>query len=95
MSARAVAESAELEIAGGFTDPSGIGRAIVLQVLRDDHATRWDRAELVRELYDVDPRAIGAALARLKARGAIDLEGEQAMASVCARYLSALGMLGI
>jgi hypothetical protein len=93
--ARAAAESAEREIAGRFTDPSGIERAIVLQVLRDDHAASWDRAELVRELRDVDPRAIGDALARLKARGVIHLEGQQVMASLCTRYLSTLEMLSI
>jgi hypothetical protein len=93
--ARAAAESAELETAGRFTDPSGIERAIILQVLRDDHAPRWDRAELVREFYDVDPRAIGDVLARLKARGVIHLEGPHVTASLCARYLSALEMLSI
>jgi hypothetical protein len=95
LSARAAAEAAEREIAGRFTDPSGIERAIVLQVMRDDHAARWDRAELVRELHDVDPRAIGDALARLKARGVIHLEGQQVMASLCTRYLSTLEMLSI
>jgi hypothetical protein len=89
--ARAASESTEREIAGRFTDPSGIERAILLQVLRDDHAERWGRTELGRELYDVDPRAVGDALARLKARGAINLERQQVMVSVCTRYLSTLG----
>lgn len=31
------------------------GRAIVLQVLRDDHEEWWTRTELLKEVDDIDP----------------------------------------
>jgi len=81
--------------AGRFTDPRGIERAIVLQVLRDDHHTRWTRGELERELYDVEPQAIDDALKRLHAKGAVHLEHRQIRASRGVNYLSTLEMVGI
>jgi hypothetical protein len=70
-------------------------RAIVLQVLRDDHPERWSRAELERELYDVEPLIIGGALERLREEGVVHLSGELVWASRCARHLDALGMISI
>jgi hypothetical protein len=70
-------------------------RAIVLQVLRDDHDERWSRGELERELYDVQPLAIGEALGRLREEGVVHLSGELVWASRCARHLDALGMISI
>jgi hypothetical protein len=70
-------------------------RAIVLQVLRDDHEARWSRAELEREIYDIEPMAIGDALERLRREGVVHLSGELVWASRCARHLDALGMVSI
>jgi hypothetical protein len=81
--------------AGRFTDPHGIERAIVLQLLRDDHHTRWTRRELERELNDVAPQAIDDALKRLQTRGAVHLEHRQIRAARGINYLSTLGMVGI
>jgi hypothetical protein len=52
-------------------DPWIAERAIVLQVLRDDHLRRWSREELQVELYDIDPRALRKALRRLERHGVI------------------------
>ena len=75
---------------------SGIAeRAIVLQLLRDDHRDCWSRAELERELSDIAPLDISDALARLQTEGVVVLEGEQVRASGCARYLDALEVICI
>jgi hypothetical protein len=81
--------------AGSYTDPDGIERAIVLQVLRDDHAERWTLAELERELYDVEAQAATAALESLRQEGVLHLSGDLVWASRCARRLSDLGMVSI
>jgi hypothetical protein len=39
----------------GWTDEEQIERALVLQVLRNDHDERWTRAELEAEVFDFDP----------------------------------------
>ncbi len=68
---------------------------VVLQLLRDDHPARWPRGELERELYDVDPEAIGVALERLRQQGVVHAEGERVWASACTRHLDALGFICI
>jgi DNA-binding HxlR family transcriptional regulator len=78
-----------------YTDPDGIERAIVLQVLRDDHHERWTRKELKRELRDVRRRSIDKALGRLEEEGVVELDGEYVWPSRCAQHLDALGMVSI
>ncbi len=70
-------------------------RAIVLQVLRDDHAQPWPRAELEREVSDIEPLLINDALAQLHAEGVVVMEGEQVQTSRCARCLNTLGLISI
>ncbi len=65
-------------------------RAIVLQILRDDHPARWTRAELERALR---PGVVGDALAKLEAEEVAVVDGEQVRASRCARHLDALGLI--
>jgi DNA-binding HxlR family transcriptional regulator len=79
----------------GLDDEEIAERAIVLQVLRDDHDERWSRAELEREIYDIEPLALGDALERLRQEGVVHLSGEQVWASRCALRLDALGMVSI
>jgi hypothetical protein len=81
--------------AGSYTDPDGVQRAIVLQVLRDDRIERWTRKEVKRELHDVKGRAINKALDCLEAEGVVELDGEDVWASRCARHLDALGMVSV
>jgi hypothetical protein len=73
----------------------GAQHVIVLQMMREDHEPRWSRRELERELYDVDPEAIGVALERLWEQGVVQMEGDRVWASPCARHLDALGLIGI
>ena len=68
---------------------------VVLQVLREDHPLPWTRAEIERELHDVDDEAIGVALERLHEQGVVNVDGEQISASACARHLDALGFVCI
>ena len=81
--------------AGSYTDPDGIERAIVLQVLRDDHDERWSRAELDVELQDVERQAVGVALDALRQESVLRISGQLVWASRCARHLSALGMVSV
>ena len=76
-------------------EQDGTQYVVVLQLLRDDRAPRWSRGELERELYDVDPDAIGIALERLREQGVVHIEGERVWASACARHLDTLGFIGI
>jgi hypothetical protein len=70
-------------------------RAIVLQVLRDDCDERWSRGQLEREIYDIDPVAIGEAMERLRKEGVVHISGRLVWASRCARHLDELGMVSI
>jgi hypothetical protein len=71
------------------------GRAIVLQVLRDDHEEWWTRAELLEEVDDIDPAIVNAELLRLAREGAVLIDGERVKASPCARCMDALGLVAI
>jgi hypothetical protein len=75
--------------------PDTAERAIVLQVLREDHDERWSRAELEREIFDIPPSEIADALERLRQEGVVDLSGDLVWASRCAQRLDALGMVSI
>ncbi|HWX44744.1 MAG TPA: hypothetical protein VNY52_05425 [Solirubrobacteraceae bacterium] len=70
-------------------------RAIIFQILDDEHAEYWIRAELKRKLGDFKPDAIDAALARMHEYGVVCLEGEELWASRCARHLDAIDVIGI
>jgi hypothetical protein len=71
----------------------GTERLVVLQVL--DRA--FTRAELARELDDVDPEAISAAVDGLEAAGVVEIDRGQGRvrASPCARRLDALDLICI
>src|SRR5262249_54588008 len=71
------------------------GGAIALQVLREDHEERWSRAQLEREIYDIEPLVLGDALCRLREQGVVLVAGELVWASRCARHLDHLGMISI
>ncbi len=76
-------------------DPGIAERAIILQVLRDDHDRRWSRAELEREIYDIEPVVLGDALEHLRQEGVVHLSGALVWASRCALRLDELGMVSI
>jgi hypothetical protein len=71
-------------------------RAIVLQVLRDDHPEPWTCTELERQLSDFLPEEVEAAVEDLAAEGVLTVgDGEAVRASLCARTLDALGLVSI
>jgi hypothetical protein len=71
-------------------------RAIVLQVLRDDHPKPWTRAELEWQLSDFLPEEVEAAVEDLAAEGVLTVSDDDAIrASLCARSLDALGLVSI
>ena len=72
-------------------------RAIILQVLSDDHPEPWTRAELGRQLSDFLPEEVEAAIEDLAAEGVLSIndDDETVSASLCARKLDALGMVSI
>jgi hypothetical protein len=68
-------------------------RAIILQLLRDDHAPVWRRAELERELGNA--AAFTDALAGLACTEVVRLDREGIYATCCARHLDKLGLIGV
>jgi DNA-binding HxlR family transcriptional regulator len=70
-------------------------RGITLQLLRNDHPGRWARAELEREVEDIEPLTVSDALAALEAEGVVVLDGEHVEASPCARRLDTLDLISI
>jgi hypothetical protein len=72
-----------------------VERAIVLQLLRDDHDEQWSRAELQAEADDVKPSALSNAVERLQRQGVVTALDDCVLASPCARRLDALGLVGI
>lgn len=79
----------------GWMDEVQVERAIVLQVLRDEHPERWTRAELEAEVFDFDPLTVNGALVRLETEGIVILDGEYVEASRCARRMDALELVAI
>ena len=76
-------------------DPRIAERAIVLQLLRDDHDKQWSRAELETELDDVEPLALSEDIAQLKRHGVAVVQAEYIVASRCARHLDELGLIAV
>lgn len=70
-------------------------RAIVLQLIRDDHAERWTRVEVEREASDIEPEKIAEAIENLRAEGVVYTEGQLVWACRCAFHLAELGMVTI
>jgi len=74
-------------------------RAIVLQLLRDDHERMWSREQLIGELESGRPKLGAAAdeqtLRRLEQEGVLGLSDAAVWASSAARRLDALGLIGI
>lgn len=75
-------------------DGARLERAVVLQLLRDDHGQDWSRAELAGELGAEAP-AIEAVLSRLCAEGVARLEDDRISASPATRRLDDLELIAI
>jgi hypothetical protein len=73
-----------------------IKRAIVLQVLRNDHPEQWTRAELERQLSDFPREGVEVAIEDLAAEGVVTINDDETIqASLCARTLDALELVSI
>jgi hypothetical protein len=70
-------------------------RAIVHQLLRDDHTDRWTPKQLQRALSDIPPEAITGAVAELEEAGVAWRLDDYVGASRCARYLFSLDLICI
>jgi hypothetical protein len=79
----------------GSDDLRVVERAIILQLLRDDHHERWSLKQLERELEDTTPEAMSDAIASLNASGVIYRLDEFIGASRCARHLDSLELIGV
>jgi hypothetical protein len=70
-------------------------RAIIHQLLCDDHTERWTPKQLQRALSDIEPEVIAEALTELEAAGAAWRLDDYVGASHCARHLFGLDLIGI
>jgi hypothetical protein len=70
-------------------------RAILLQLLRDDHAECWGRPELEETLTGIPLPDLVAGLDRLKQHGIAQLSNGHVWATCCARYLDSLEVISI
>lgn len=81
------------------SDPTGaqdarLERAIVLELLRSEHARGRSRGQLAAGI-DAAAAELERALARLAADGVVTLAGDAAAASCAARRLDELGLIAI
>jgi DNA-binding HxlR family transcriptional regulator len=72
-----------------------VERAIVLQILRDDHDERWTRAQLAAEIPDFEPAVLDEALRCMEGDGVLQREGDSARATRAARRLDELELISI
>ena len=70
-------------------------RALVLQLLRDDHDESWPRSDLDAELGDIEDQAIAWSLESLQEAGVIELEGDALSATPAAWRLQELALIGV
>jgi hypothetical protein len=75
-------------------DGPRLERAIVLQLLRDDHGPEWSRDELLAELGGA-PAPLDEAVGRLHGDGILSLAEEGLSASRAARRLDELGLIAL
>jgi DNA-binding HxlR family transcriptional regulator len=75
--------------------PETAERAVVLQLLRDDHDERWSYAELQAAVSDLEPSALTSALERLEQHGVVARRDEYVLASRCSRRLDDLSLVGV
>lgn len=70
-------------------------RAVVLQILRNDHEERWPRAELAEEISDFEPAVLEEALECLERDGVLHRQGDTVWAARAARRLDELELISI
>lgn len=70
-------------------------RAIVLQLLRDDHAAWWSESELASEIGDARPATIQTAIGVLSAAEVLVVADGTIQASRCTQHLDALELIAV
>jgi hypothetical protein len=70
-------------------------RAVVLQLLRNDHAVRWSRVELDDEIAYIEPGVLDVAVTDLHGEGIVQFEDGVVWASAAARRLDDLDLIGV
>jgi DNA-binding GntR family transcriptional regulator len=75
-------------------DSMGLERAIILQLLRDDHEQRWSREQLMAELGS-DREILEETLKRLAQEGVLGISEEAVWASSAVRRMDELELIGI
>ncbi|MHB1809010.1 MAG: hypothetical protein ACYCU0_06905 [Solirubrobacteraceae bacterium] len=70
-------------------------RAVLFQLLGNEHEERWELSELEAVLSDLPGCAIAVAIERLARHGVIVRGEDHVAASACARHLDALGMVAL
>jgi Fe2+ or Zn2+ uptake regulation protein len=81
------------------TGEETLERAIVLQLLRDDHERKWSRAQLAIELQadgeEIDKETLDEALRRLEREGVLGATEQEVWASGAAWRLDELELIGV
>jgi hypothetical protein len=72
-----------------------VQRAIVLQLLRDDHDRLWTREELRDEIPDISRHMFDLSIELLEDDACIALEADGLCASTSVRHLDELDLIGI
>ncbi|HSZ70981.1 MAG TPA: hypothetical protein VK756_11550 [Solirubrobacteraceae bacterium] len=72
-----------------------VERAVVLQILSDDHEGRWSRAALAGEMSDCAPAALDRALLSLERDGVLCRDGGDIAAARATRRLDELELIGV
>jgi DNA-binding HxlR family transcriptional regulator len=80
---------------GRYTDPRVIECGIVVQLICGDRDKGRLFTELEKELHDVEPLALSAALKRLKLGGVVVFDGQRLTASRSVKHLAELGMIAV
>jgi hypothetical protein len=70
-------------------------RAVVLQVLRDDHPERWTLEELTQEIEDMPAEIVGEDVQCLAGVGVVVFGEEECKASLSARRIDELELISI
>jgi DNA-binding HxlR family transcriptional regulator len=80
-------------------EPNGevwmVERAIVLQILRDDHEERWSREDLAQEIPDFEPTVLEEALECMERDGVLEREMDLVWAARPARCLDELELISV
>jgi DNA-binding HxlR family transcriptional regulator/predicted transcriptional regulator len=72
-----------------------VQRAIILELLRDDHEERWGVAELRAAIGTIQSGTLAAVLEDLEHHGLVVALGDWVLASRSARHIDELGLIGI